>query len=162
MNKVTMRTEVHHYFNTATENAAETPQWTRCGDGWTQFQENPGANTEETKYINMSSSSSAVTDYSPNYNVAADLMLADPTIKMVHDIAKDRKTGSDALVDMLTVEVTGDGTACDAWRETAAVGITSFDGEKKMSLTGTLAVQGDPVKGKFNVKTKTFTPDSEE
>ena len=156
MNAVAMRTDIHHYMNTSKN---DTPQWDRCGDGWKKFQENPGANTEETKYINMSASSSEVTDYSPSYNIEADLMLADPTIKIVHDIAKGRKTGADAVVDILTVEAIGE-KPYRAWRESAAVGISSFDGEKKMSLTGTLSVQGDSVPGTFDPDTKAFTPDS--
>ena len=144
--KVTMRTEVKHYLDGKF-----------CGLGWTKFAENPGAETEDPKYINMAASSSETVSYKPSYDIAADLMYAEPSIKAVVDIAKGRKIGDDAVLELITVDT----VANKAWKESVAVAISSFDGEKKMSLTGTLSVRGDSVEGTYNEETSTFTPTTE-
>ena len=141
--KVTMRPEIKHYIN-----------GDECGVGWTKFAENPGAETEDTQYINMSASSSETVSYKPSYDIAADLMYAEPSIKTVVDIAKGRKIGDEAVVELIT----HDTVANKAWKESVAVAISSFDGEKKMSLTGTLSVRGDSIEGTYDASKKTFTP----
>lgn len=159
-NKIAMRPEIIPYMNLGT---AETPEWTQCGEGWKKFSENPNAQTESVQYINMASETTDTVSYSPQYSFECDLMYTDPTIKKVYDIAKDRKTGSEAVVDMLIVdkfdesETTGSYTAR---REKLAVAVTSLDGTKKMTVTGNLNGQGDGVKGLFALASKAFTADS--
>lgn len=143
VNKIAMRPQVKHYLN---DNL--------CGAGWKKFTENPGANTEETLYINSTTSSSEITDYSASYNIEADLMYTEPSIKLVYDIAANRKIGDAAVLEHIKV----DEFSGEAWKDSVAVSIDSFDGEKKMSLTGTLNVRGESVKGTYNAETKEFTP----
>lgn len=156
--KIAKRTEVIPYMNLGTTDA---PDWKRCGRGWKKFQENPNAQTESEQYINEESETTDTVGYSPQYNIECNLMYTDPTIKKVYTIAKDRLTGSDAVLDMLIVD-RFDGTeeACTARRESLAVAISSIDGTKKMAMTGNLNCQGGSVKGKFNMKTNEFTPDA--
>lgn len=98
-------------------------------------------------------------------------MYTDKTIKRVYEIAKDRKVGSEAVVDVLIVdkfETTGTEGEYVARRESLAVAVSSLDGTKKMSMSGNLNGQGDGVKGKFvpavspaeGASAGTFTADS--
>lgn len=156
--RIALRTEVIPFMNLGTYDA---PDWNRCGRGWKKFQENPNAKTESEQYINEESETTDTVGYSPQYNIECNLMYTDPTIKKVYGIAKDRKTGSDAVLDMLIVDkFDGEETACTARRENLAVAISSIDGTKKMAMSGNLNCQGGSTKGKFNLKTKTFTPDA--
>ena len=167
-NKIAMRPDVIPYLNTGT---SESPIWTRCGDGWKKFSENPNAQTEDTKYINSASEKTDTVSYKPQYSFECDLMYTDPTVKKVYDIAKDRKIGSDAVLDFLIVDAfdTNEDGTMTARREQLAVAVSSIDGDKKMTMSGNLNGQGDGVKGKFVKATNpkegesagTFTPDSE-
>lgn len=155
--KIAMRSKVHAYMNMGT---AETPEWSRCGKGWTKLGENPNAQTESTQYIDEDSATEDTVSYSPKYNFECDLMYTEETIKKIYDIAKQRKTGSDCVVDMVFVDAfedaASDGTYT-AYRESLAVAVSSLDGTKKMTMSGSLNCQGDGVKGTFNTSTKTFT-----
>ena len=116
------------------------------------------------QYICDDSATTDTTSYEPNYAFECDLMHTNEAIKKIYDIAKGRKTGSDCIVDILTVdafEETASNKECTAYRENLSVQVSSIDGEKKMSMSGNLNGQGDGVKGKFDLTTKTFTPDSE-
>ena len=161
VSKIAKRSQVHVYMNTGT---SEAPVWTRLGKGWKKFTENPNAQTESTLYICDDSSTTDVTSYEPNYAFECDLMHTNEAIKRIYDIAKGRKTGADAVVDIVTVdafEATDNNKSCTAYRENLSVQVSSIDGEKKMSMSGNLNGQGDGVKGKFDLTTKTFTADSE-
>lgn len=157
-NKIAMRPDVVPFMNTG--ESYENPTWTRMGTGWTSFNENPNAQTESTQYINMASENNDTTGYSPQYSFGCDLMYEDPTIKKVYYIAKDRKIGSDATVDVLIVDMFGE-APYTAWRESLAVEVTSIDGTKKMTMSGNLNGQGDSIKGKFTPsgESGTFTAD---
>ena len=148
---IAMRKDIEVYMNMAASAEAD-PIWTRCGDGWTKFSENPNAQTESVQYINQASETTDTTSYSPQYSFECDLMHTEPTVKKVYDICKDRKTGSDAIVDVLIVDAFEAGTAESSFvarREKLAVAVTSIDGTKKMKITGNLNGQGDGVKGEF-------------
>ena len=167
-NKIAMRPDVVPYLNTGT---TDSPIWTRCGDGWKKFSENPNAQTEDTKYINSASEKTDTVSYKPQYSFECDLMYTDPTIKAIYDIAKDRKIGSDAVRDFLIVDEfdKDEDDKMTARREQLAVAVSSIDGDKKMTMSGNLNGQGDGVKGKFGnadnpssgASAGTFTPDSE-
>ena len=107
---IAMRKDIEVYMNMAASAEAD-PIWTRCGDGWTKFSENPNAQTESVQYINQASETTDTTSYSPQYSFECDLMHTEPTVKNVYDICKDRKTGSDAIVDVLIVDAFEAGTA---------------------------------------------------
>ena len=127
-NKIAMRPDVVHYLNGSL-----------CGAGWTKFAEYPGANTEETLYINMTTASSETTDYSAYYEFEADLMYTEPSIMAVYNIAANRKIGEEALLTHVKVDT----FSGQSWQESVAVAVTSFDGEKKMKMKGRLYVRGN-------------------
>lgn len=151
ISKVAMRPQVMHFLKIE-------GTYKRCGEGWTKFSENPGANTEDTLYINMSTATTETTDYKASYDVEADLMYTEDTIKAVYDICANRKIGAEAVIQHLKVDT----FSGEAWEDSVAVAITSIDGEKKMTMSGALNVRGDSKKGTAVVSedglTATFTP----
>lgn len=163
-NKIAMRPDIQVFMNTGT---SEAPVWSRCGKGWKKFGENPNAQTEAVQYINEASETTDTVSYAPQYSFECDLMYTDPTIKHVYSIAKDRKIGSEAVVDVLIVdafETSGTEGSYVARREKLAVAVSSLDGTKKMSMSGNLNGQGDGIKGTYTPGTGgtpgTFTPDT--
>lgn len=159
-NLIVTRPDIQVYLNTGT---ATDPVWERCGKGWKKFGENPNAQTESTQYINDASETTDTVSYAPQYSFECDLMPNQPSIKKIYDIAKDRKIGSGAVIDVLIVdtfekdELNGGYTAR---RESLAVAVSSLDGTKKMSMSGNLNGQGDGVKGKFTPATNPGTGES--
>ncbi len=161
-NGVIMRTKIVPAMNLGTDDA---PDWVVCGNGWKKFSENPNAQTESTKYINMESGTTDTVSYSPKYSFECDLMAAERTIKEIYSIAKGRKTGSDCVRPFLIIDKfdKADGGGFVAWYEKLAVAVSSIDGEKKMTVSGDLNGQGDTVKGVATIDETgkiTFTPDA--
>ena len=158
---IAKRSQVHHYLNIGTK---DSPEWERLGKGWKKFTENPNAQIESIQYIDADSATTDTVSYEPNYAFECDLMHTNAAIKKVYDIAKQRKTYSDCILDVLTVdafEETEENKICTAYRENLSVQVTSIDGEKKMSMSGNFNGQGDGIKGKFNLADRTFTADSD-
>lgn len=139
------------------------------GTGFTELNEDPGAQTSSKKYINDKSSTSSITGYEGEHGFTADQIPSEKVIKDLISIGKERKTGIDAERNFVRVDLDekadGDtsGTAFKARMFTVAVEISSFsDNDGELQVEGTLHDKGDPVLGKFDTKTKTFTPDSAE
>ena len=156
---VVQRTDIVPYMNTGTE---ESPKWSQMGAGWTKFSESPNAQTKSKKYINEKTERESVTRYKPKFDFEADLMHANPTIKKVYDIARNRETGSGAIVDILIVDKIGEEPVdgYEARRMKLAVSVSSVDGDDDMTISGSLNGQSDDIKGKFVTSTSTFTANS--
>ena len=137
------------------------------GTGFTELNEDPGAQTTSKKYINDKSSTSSITSYEGEHGFTADQIPSEKVIKDLVSIGKERKTGADAEREFVRVDLDekaeGDtaGTVFKARMFTVAAEISSFsDNDGELQVEGTLHDKGDPVMGKFDTKTKTFTPDS--
>lgn len=153
--KTAMRSEVHAYMNLGT---ADEPDWKRCGKGWKKLSENPNAQTDGVQYICDDSETVDTVSYSPQYSFECDLMYTDPTIKKMYDIAKQRKTGSECILDMIFADAfESEKGAVTAYRESLSVAVSSLDGTKKMTMSGNLNGQGDGIIGKFDTENLTFT-----
>lgn len=160
-NDIVKRSSVHHYMDLGT---ADKPNWSRLGKGWSKITENPNAQTESVQYICDDSATTNTTSYEPNYAFECDLMKADEAIKKIYDIVKNRMTYGDCIVRIVHVdafEADEKNKECTAYLENLSVQVSSIDGEKKMKMTGNFNGQGDGIKGKFNLETKVFTPDSD-
>ena len=137
------------------------------GTGFTELNEDPGAQTTSKKYINDKSSTSSITSYEGEHGFTADQIPSEKVIKDLVSIGKERKTGADAEREFVRVDldekVEGDttGTVFKARMFTVAAEISSFsDNDGELQVEGTLHDKGDPVMGKFDTETKTYTPDS--
>ena len=135
--------------------------------GFTELNEDPGAQTTSKKYINDKSSTSSITSYEGEHGFTADQIPSEKVIKDLVSIGKERKTGADAEREFVRVDLDekadGDttGTVFKARMFTVAAEISSFsDNDGELQVEGTLHDKGDPVMGKFDTKAKTFTPDS--
>ena len=129
------------------------------GTGFTELNEDPGAQTTSKK--------SSITSYEGEHGFTADQIPSEKVIKDLVSIGKERKTGADAEREFVRVDldekVEGDttGTVFKARMFTVAAEISSFsDNDGELQVEGTLHDKGDPVMGKFDTETKTFTPDS--
>lgn len=139
------------------------------GTGFTELNEDPGAQTSSKKYINDKSSTSSITSYEGEHGFTADQIPSEKVIKDLISIGKERKTGIDAERNFVRADLDekadGDAsvTAFKARMFRVAVEISTFsDNDGELQVEGTLHDKGDPVLGKFDTKTKTFTPDSAE
>lgn len=139
------------------------------GTGFTELNEDPGAQTSSKKYINDKSSTSSITSYEGEHGFTADQIPSEKVIKDLISIGKERKTGIDAERNFVRADLDekadGDAsvTVFKARMFRVAVEISTFsDNDGELQVEGTLHDKGDPVLGKFDTKTKTFTPDSAE
>ena len=158
--KVTQRHEFADYLNCGD---STTPDWQLMGTGFTSLNESPNAQTNTKKYVNEKSSTTSITQYQTEFPYNADLIASEVAIITLYNIARDHKTGSDAVLEYIRVELwdpatEGSTSEFKARKFSVANSVSDIDGEDDIQISGTLHAQGDPVDGTFNVSTKTFTP----
>lgn len=136
------------------------------GTGFQELNEDPGAQTTTKRYISDRSSTSSITSYEGEHPFTADQIVSEAAIKDLIDIGKNRKVGADAERELIRVDldeaVGEEPNTFKARKFEVSAEISSFsDNDGELQVEGTLHDKGDPVIGKFNTKTKTFTADSE-
>lgn len=132
------------------------------GAGFTELNEDPGAQTTSKKYINDKSSTSSITSYEGEHGFTADQIASEVAIKDIISIGKERKTGVDAERNLVRVDLdekVGDtGTSFAARKFRVAVEVSSFsDNDGEWQVEGSFHDKGDPVIGTFDTATKKFT-----
>ena len=75
------------------------------GTGFTELNEDPGAQTTSKKYINDKSSTSSITSYEGEHGFTADQIPSENVIKDLVSIGKERKTGADAEREFVRVDL---------------------------------------------------------
>ena len=137
-----------------------------CGLGFTKLDENPGAKSDSTVYINETTSSSDIVSYETNFSYEFDAIPAQKALYALWKDGRDHHTGEDAQHVYIRVELfnpigTPSKTASEYTARQFIVSneVSDFKGEggQKISASGTLHAVGDPVLGKFDTVTKTFT-----
>lgn len=156
------RTDILHFMDVTSEDKTASGSgevWQQLGAGWTSMTESPSAQTKERKYINEKSSRKNITSYAPSYSFEDLLMFNNPATRKVYKIYKQRKTGADAVVTMVTVDAfeTPVNGAYPAYKGKYAVEVSSCDDDDDMIIKGNLNGQGDEVLGWFNPTTGTWT-----
>lgn len=154
------RTDILHFMNVTSEDKSASDEvWQQLGSGFTAMTESPSAQTKERKYINEKSSRKNITSYAPSFAFEALLMFNNPAIKKIYDIYTQRKTGSDAIVEMVTVDKFGTETngAYPARMGKYAVEVSSCDDDDDMIIKGNLNGQGDEAFGWFDPVKGTWT-----
>ncbi len=101
------RTDIAHFMDVTnvdgiTPEAEGDTVWKQLGSGWTSMTESPSAQTKDRKFINEKSKRKNITSYSPSFAFEALLMFKDPAIRKVYDIYTKRKTGTAAVVGIVT------------------------------------------------------------
>lgn len=141
-------------------------KWELCGIGFTKFDESPGAQSDSTTYINETTSSSDIIAYQTEFPYEVDAIPAQKALYALWKDGRDHHTGENAQHKYVRVELFNHiGTPTeDAAEFTARLFIVSNEvsdftgsGGEKISVSGTLHAVGDPVQGKFDTATKTFT-----
>lgn len=136
------------------------------GTGFTSLDESPNAQTDNETYINEVTSSADITGYETEFPYESRLIPSQKAIYALYKIGRDHAVGDEAQMFYVRVDLFNPiGTPTDekaeytARRFKVANEVSDIEGEggKKISLSGTLHAVGDPVQGKFDTVTKTFT-----
>lgn len=160
---VVMRQDIRDYIS---EPDAENYEY--LAKGVVSLDENPNAKTDQTTYICDATATTDVISYETQFPFEAHMMTKQPAIMMLHEVARNHRTGSDAEKDYVRVDLfdkatDSEGTEIEntfkARKFRVSVEVTSYSGGggEKISLSGNLNAKGDPIDGTFNTVTKKFT-----
>ena len=151
------RADILHFMDVTdaegvTPEAEDDTVWCRMGVGWTAMTESPSAQSKERKFINEKSKRKNITSYAPSIAFEALLMFLNPAIRKVYDIYTKRKTGTAAVVPMVTVDAfdTAVGGYYPARKGKYAVEVSSCDDDDDMIIKGNFNGQGDEAIGWFD------------
>lgn len=150
----------HEYADFLNVGTTASPNYVLMGTGFTTLDEEPGAQSESVQYVNEKSSSSEVVSYETKFPFEADQIMEQDSISDIYNIARNHCIGSDAEREYVRVELWNRASAntYEARKFVVSVEVSTFSGEKKQTISGTMNAVGDPVIGTFNTSTKTFTP----
>ena len=151
------RTDIAHYMEVSGVEgvSGDGDVWALMGAGWTSNTESPSAQTKERKYINEKSARKNITSYAPSFSFEVLLMFNKPEVRKIYDIYTKRKTGIDAVVTMITVDMFDEekNGSYPARKGNYAVEVSSCDDDDDMIIKGNLNGQGDEDIGWFNPTT---------
>ena len=158
-----MRYNIADYLNIGTD----SEEYAQMGTGFNSLNESPNAQVDTKAYINDKSTSSTTTGYQGQFPFEADMIKDERALMKLYEIGRNQKTGADAEVDYVRVElfepVASKDNTFKARKFRCSVEISDISGEgaQPLVLSGNLNQVGDMVDGEFNTTTKTFTPAGE-
>ena len=133
------------------------------GVGFNTLDENPTAQKDAKTYINQKAQTTQIKSYQPTFPFDTDLISDEAAVMAIYDIGRNQKTGEDAELDYVRVElfkpVADKENVFEARKFKVAVEVANITGEGGgiMKVTGNLNGVGDFVAGTFDTTTKTFT-----
>lgn len=155
---VVQRHQIADYLNIGT---SESPNWVLMGVGFTSLNENFGAESESSKYVNEASESSSVTSYKSVFPFEAHLIKSQEAVNALYTVGRNHLVGAEAEFEYCRVELFDGKASAEstyaARKFLVSVEVSSLEGDKKQSVKGNLNAVGDPVDGYFNTKTPAFT-----
>lgn len=156
-----MRYQIADYIS---ETAKE--EYKLMGTGFSQLDENPNAQTEETVYISDKTSSTDITSYKSQFPFTSHLLKDQDATMMLYNVGRNHLVGEDAelfyvRVDLYDQAETENTYKARKMRVSVEVSSCSGEGGKKIEVSGNLNAKGDPIEGTFNISTKVFTPSGE-
>ena len=124
-------------------------------DGFSNIDENPGAETDETPYYLDSSSTAELTEYKSNFDFSGKRVVNDPACEYVCDIGEmhrmDEAVTQAYVVDLDKPAEIGSGTKFHCRKFEVLTTVDSLKGEnKKDTFSGKFNGRGDPVEGVFD------------
>jgi hypothetical protein len=161
MREIRQRRNQANYLNCGT---TESPAYALLAVGAKTLDEKPSAQTKSKKYICDKSTTKSIAGYDWSTSYDIDQIREEAAVSYIVNIGEKQLAGSDAETDYVIVDLdqkNDDGTY-HARKFDIAIEVAEFgndDGE--MTCTGNFLGKGDPVEGKFDTKTKTFTPDED-
>ncbi len=161
-----LRYMVLYFVNTGT---AESEVWSLCGKGFTKLDESPNPQTESKTYIHEKTASPSIKSYEPSFPFEAELWRGEESIKKIYEVGRQRKVGSEAVIDFVATDFTVDESGATVGTPTArrmnmAVEISDLitgEGGEVLTMSGNLNQVGEAVEGTFDLTTKKFTETSE-
>lgn len=143
--------------------------WALCGTGFNSLDESPNAQVESKVYIHEDEASPSITRYESSFSFDTDVWNDQEAIMMIYEIGRNRKVGSNALVEYLRTDfkVEEDGTPITtivpARLFTCAVEVSDIQGGggETLTMSGNLNVVGKFLDGTFNLETLQFTEGGE-
>lgn len=155
---VVQRHQIADYLNIGT---SKSPNWVLMGVGFTSLNENFGAESESSKYVNEASESSSVTSYKSVFPFEAHLIKSQEAVNALYTVGRNHLVGAEAEFEYCRVELFDGKASAEstyaARKFLVSVEVSSLEGDKKQSVKGNLNAVGDPVDGYFNTKTPAFT-----
>lgn len=155
---VVQRHQIADYLNIGT---SESPNWVLMGVGFTSLNENFGAESESSKYVNEASESSSVTSYKSVFPFEAHLIKSQEAVNALYTVGRNHLVGAEAEFEYCRVELFDGKASAEstyaARKFLVSAEVSSLEGDKKQSVKGNLNAVGDPVDGYFNTKTPAFT-----
>lgn len=149
-----------HYIDAS---KTETPEFCRLGKDLEELNVELSAEVTTRKNI-LGETSTDISAYEVSASVEPYYAeKGDKLFDYLQDIIDNRRTLDEVKTSTVEVhlweETAADSDIFTAYKETAAIEVTSYGGDATgYQIPFTLHYQGDRVKGTFNISTKTFTP----
>ena len=159
-----MREDLRHYIDTTM--GAEEAKYALLGDGVEALTEEMNPEEDTKHYIHMSKASNKVKSYQRSFDVDKEDCVDDDVQKMTDKLVDDLPVGAKAQTSFVRLRlkdaVQDEVGTYKAIKVPCTVSVTSSGGDGGDYVHNILSVKqsGDDIKGKFNIKTNTFTPDS--
>ncbi len=130
------------------------------GEGFTSLTESKNAKEYSRQYVHEQTERTDVTGYATSLEYTFDAYGGDPVCEEIIAITDEEKTGSDAQIDVVSVNLwTESGGSCTAYKRTyAVIPNQKGSGNDALVYSGTLRAVGDIIPGTFATATKAFTP----
>ena len=161
MNELITRNKRQSYMNTGT---SEAETYNLIGDGFTSLSEAKNPTEYSRQYVHEATKRTDVVGFAPSVSYSADVYSEDPVIEKIINITDNESVGTDAQVDIVTVNLfepgTTEGTYVAYKRKYAVIPANVGDGTDALIYTGTFKAVGDAQKGTFTLSSKTFAPDA--
>ena len=101
-NETVMRYQIADYLNTGTDS---TEVYSLMGVGFNTLDENPSAQSDGKTYIHQKSQTSHIKGYQTQFPFDTDLIASETAVMALYDIGRNQKTGADAELDYIRVEL---------------------------------------------------------
>ena len=158
ISKLVNRSEVRSYMDTAVSGSA-TPTFTLMGEGFTSLNESKNPKEYSRQYVHENTERTDVTGYAPSIAYSVDVYTNNPVIQRIRDVTDGELVGTDAQVNIVTVEhFMGEASSRPATKRTySIIPDGKGDGTDALVYTGAFHAVGDIVKGTWDESQSTFT-----
>lgn len=149
--KLVRRSKFASYMNTG---AAATPVFSRIGEGFTDLSESKNPKEYTAQYVHEETERNYVIGYAPSISYSVDYYDGDPCVRKIADITDNERTGSDAIVEIVNVNLY-EQTAPDSGKYVAykrsysVIPDTKGEGVEALVMTGSFTAVGEKVRGEW-------------
>ena len=163
-----MRYMLREFYGIPSTETGGTVAYHYINPGFTQLNEEGGAQTENEAYIGDKNATPSVTGYENTWAFECQYIHGDPVCEDIRDIAKLQKVGSECERELVSIDmnepVGEGGTTFKARHFKIAVEAAPPQGEPRAvtTMSGNFHQQGDMEIGTFDTSTRTFTAETAE